>query len=49
MKKIVACLSTALVFVSGCGVPGGGNKHLGGKVQHYHSITAEGAIVLTMI
>jgi hypothetical protein len=37
MKKTIVCLITALVFVSGCGVPGGGNKHLAGKVQHYHT------------
>jgi hypothetical protein len=37
MKKIVACLITTFVFVSGCGIPGGGNKHLAGKVQHYHT------------
>jgi hypothetical protein len=37
MYKSFVCLLTALVFASGCGVPGGGNKHLGGKIQHYHT------------
>jgi hypothetical protein len=34
MKDIVACLILVPVFVANCGVPGSGNKHLAGKVQH---------------